>query len=228
MQIVMNIIDRYWHRIPPSLLRHLEWPVAYFLAWLARAASGAQVVHRDYEPSVGQRLYYFNHTSHADSVLLWAVLPPDIRESVRMVAAEDYWTSSPLRRYVAERVFHATFVNRTATAIEDRQLQVQRILEGLGASHSLIFSPEGTRGDGAEVQPFKSGLYYLCKARPELQLVPVYLENLNRLLPKGEFIPLPLLCRVSFGKPIQLQSDEAKGAFLERARQALVDLGTGI
>ena len=224
----MNIVDRYWHLIPPSVLRLLERPVAYFLAWLARAASGAQVVYRDYQPSVVQRLYYFNHTSHADGVLLWAVLPPDIRDLVRMVAAEDYWSSSPLRRYVAERVFHATFVNRTATALEDRQLQVQRILEGMGGEHSLIFSPEGTRGDGAEVQPFKSGLYYLCKARPELELVPVYLENLNRLLPKGEFIPLPLLCRVSFGKPIKLEAHEAKGAFLARAREALVSLGTGI
>ena len=223
----MKFVDRNWHRIPPAALRFLERPVGVALAWIARHVSGAQVVYRDYQPSISQRVYYFNHTSHADSVLLWAVMPPDIRELVRMVAAEEYWHASPLRRYMAERVFNATFVSRNATALEDRQLQVRRMIAGMGREHSLMLSPEGTRGDGYEIQPFKSGIYYLCQARPDVELVPVYLENLNRLLPKGEYIPLPLLCRVSFGKPFRLESHESKGSFLSRAREALVSLETG-
>jgi 1-acyl-sn-glycerol-3-phosphate acyltransferase len=195
-----------------------------FLAGLARVLSGAHVSWNGCAPSLRQRVYYFNHTSHADSVLLWAVLPPDVRAVVRPVAAQEYWFASRLRRFVAGRVFRAIFVSRKATALEDRQLQVRRMVEGLGQENSLILSPEGTRGSGEEILPFKSGLYYLCCERPDLELVPVYLENLSRLLPKGEFIPLPLLCRVSFGPPLRWNPGESKHHFLERTRQALLDL----
>lgn len=219
-------MNRIWPFIPKRLLDMLRQPVALFLAWLARIVSGARVEWIQCQPSARQRLYYFNHTSHADSVLLWAVLPSDIRELVRPVAAEEYWTSSPLRRYVAERVFGAVFISREARLLDDRQRQIERMVEGLSQENSLILSPEGTRGNGDEIMPFKSGLYYLCQARPDLELVPVFLENLNRMLPKGEFIPLPLLCRVNFGPPFQLRPGEGKDEFLGRARQALVDLGT--
>lgn len=156
--------------------------------------------------------------------MIWSSLPEEIRGLIRPVAAEDYWKSSWLRRYVAERVFFAIFVSRDSATEEQRQLQIQRILEGMGREYSLIFSPEGTRGDGRDVQPFKSGLYHLCCARPDLELIPVYLENLNRVLPKGEYLPLPLVCRVTFGSPQRMRPCEAKGAFLERMRQALVEL----
>lgn len=218
------MLDKLWPFIPARFLELMRKPVAYFLAWLARFVSGAHVSWHNCQPSARQRLYFFNHTSHADSVLLWAVLPADLRELVRPVAAEEYWTASGLRRYVAEKVFGAIFVSREARQIEDRQKQIERMVEGLEPGYSLILSPEGTRGSGEEILPFKSGLYYLCKARPDLELVPVYMENLSRLLPKGEFIPLPLLCRVTFGPPFLLQSGEPKETFLARARQSLIDL----
>ncbi|MFN9916580.1 MAG: 1-acyl-sn-glycerol-3-phosphate acyltransferase, partial [Pirellulaceae bacterium] len=63
--------------------------------------------------------------------------------------------------------------------------------------------------------------YYLAKKRPDLQLVPVYMENLNRILPRGEFLPVPLLSSITIGKPISLQAGEAKVDFLNRARQAV-------
>jgi len=205
-------------------LKALEVPIAESLAWLARVLSGVRVVYVDYVPQLRQRLYYFNHTSHADSVLLWSCLPRDVRASVHMIAAEDYWSSSWLRRYMSQRVFKAALVSRHASTLEERQEQVRRMVECMGREHSLIFSPEGTRSAGPEVQPFKSGLYYLCQARPDLELVPVWLDNVGRLLPKGEFLPLPLLCRVTFGRPFQMQPGELRQDFLARARQALLDL----
>lgn len=217
-------MDRLWSLIPRSVLEALRQPVALFLAWLARVLSGATVAWVRCQPSMVQRVYYFNHTSHADVVLLWAVLPPEIRALTRPVAAEEYWNSSRLRHYVAEKVFNAVFVSREATALSDRQEQIERMREGLGKEHSLIFAPEGTRGTGDEIKPFKSGLYHLCLARPDVELVPVYLENLNRLLPKGEFVPLPLLCRVYFGEPLRMQPGEDRDAFLDRTRAALLDL----
>ena len=49
-------------------------------------------------------------------------------------------------------------------------------------------------------------------------------ENLNRVLPKGEFVPIPLLCTVTFGAPLSLQAGEDKTRFLDRARAALLAL----
>jgi hypothetical protein len=68
---------------------------------------------------------------------------------------------------------------------------------------------------------FKSGLYYLGKKRPDLELVPVYLDNMNRVLPRGEFLPVPLLSCITFGPPIWLEKGEPKAQFLERAREAV-------
>lgn len=219
------VIERIWRFIPPRWLEVLRHPLGLFLAWLARTLSGVHVRWHVPPDPHRPRLYYFNHSSHADSVLLWSCLPEPVRAMTRFVAAEDYWTCSSLRRYFAERVFHAIFVSRSASTPEERAAQVERILEGAGKDYSLIFSPEGTRSDGGEVQPFKAGLYYLCKARPDLEIVPVYLENLNRLLPKGEYLPLPLLCSAIFGAPLRLETGEEKAVFLERAREALVQLG---
>ena len=90
---------------------------------------------------------------------------------------------------------------------------------------SLIVFPEGTRNttEGA-LLPFKSGLYHLAKARPEIEFVPVWIENLNRVMPKGEFVPIPLLCTVTFGAPLSVRDGEDKDAFLGRARTALLGL----
>jgi 1-acyl-sn-glycerol-3-phosphate acyltransferase len=90
--------------------------------------------------------------------------------------------------------------------------------------YSIIVFPEGTRGSGEEIAPFKSGLYHLCRQKPELELVPVYLDNMNRILPKGELLPVPMLSRVIFGRPMALEPGEPKPAFLERARAAIREL----
>ena len=199
--------------------------VASFLAWLARLISGANALWVDCLPDAKQRIYFGNHTSHMDFVVLWSVLPDDVRAQTRPVAAEEYWSCSKLRSYLASRVFRAILVDRQSSTVEQRRDQMERMLAGMGKDQSLILFPEGTRGNGDEVQPFKSGLFHLAKARPGLELVPVYLENLNRVLPKGEYLPVPLLSRVYFGAPLHLHEGEGKAEFLERARKALIGLG---
>lgn len=199
--------------------------VGSFLAWLARLISGATALWFDCQPSPRQRVYFANHTSHMDFVVLWSVLPGEIRELTRPVAAKDYWTSGRLRHYIIDNVFHGILVERQSSDPALRHQQLENLAGGLGKVNSLILFPEGTRGTGEEVGPFKAGLYHIARMRPDVELVPVYLENLNRVLPKGEYLPVPLLCKVYFGPGIQLGNDEAREAFLERARQAVVALG---
>ncbi len=206
--------------------------IARLLVLLARVLSGAQV--RWTQPLDGerQRIYFANHTSHLDFVLLWSSLPPALRARARPVAGRDYWERGRLRRYLSSRVFNAVLIDRPGvaatgdrgSAVAAARAGIERMAAAMGDRWSLIVFPEGTRGDGADVAPFKSGLYHLATMRPELELVPVYLDNMNRILPKGESLPVPMLGRVIFGAPMRLEPGEEKSAFLARARDALVRL----
>ena len=89
---------------------------------------------------------------------------------------------------------------------------------------SLVIFPEGTRGHQADPATFKAGLFHLAEAFPEVQLIPAWIDNVQRVMPKGEVVPVPILCSVTFGAPIQLQPGEDKRAFLERARHAVIAL----
>lgn len=168
-----------------------------------------------------QRIYFANHTSHLDFVTIWAALPVKLRRITRPVAARDYWDKPGLRGYLAREVFNAVLVERNPAKGSN---PIEFLAQGLGSDHSLIIFPEGTRGQNPECAPFKSGIYRLALMRPDVELVPVYLENLNRVLPKGEFVPVPLLSRVAFGPPIRVEPGEEKDTFLTRARDAVMEL----
>jgi len=196
-------------------------PCAGLLASLAKLITGANSRWIDCPADPRQRLYFANHTSHLDFVALWAALPEPIRVQTRPVAAREYWMRNGMRSFLATNVFQSVLVSRTEAA--GRNL-LSPLLDELERGSSLILFPEGTRGNGDEVGEFKSGLYHLCRSNPDIEAVPVYLENLNRILPKGEFLPVPLLSRVTFGPPIRPQVDEGKSEFLERARGALCRL----
>ena len=194
--------------------------VAGALAWTARFISGAQGHWVNSEPPKSQCIFVANHSSHLDFTVLWASLPKQVREHTRPVAAKDYWETGGLKRYLALEVFQAVLVDRSG---HNRHV-LDPILEALEQGHSLILFPEGTRGAGDELGEFKSGIFHLVKHKPGLPVVPAYLENLNRVLPKGEFLPVPLLSRVHFGAPLVLGQAEGKAEFLERLRTSVSEL----
>lgn len=187
----------------------------------ARVVSGYTVRWIDCQPDTCQRIYFANHTSHLDAVVLWSALPTDIRNLTRPVAAKDYWDKTAWKRFLA-RSFNALLIDRKQ--IKVHQSPVDLMIKEIGDVHSLIVFPEGGRGDDGTMGEFKSGIYYLAKKRPDLELVPVYMENLNRILPRGEFMPVPLLSSISIGHPIWLETGEPKVDFLRRAREAVRSL----
>jgi 1-acyl-sn-glycerol-3-phosphate acyltransferase len=189
------------------------------LALIARFLSGASVRWIDCQPDSCQRVYFANHTSHLDTIVLWSALPAAIRAVTRPVAAKDYWTAGRVRRYLATRVFKALLIDRTE--IKVHQSPVDMMLKEIGDRYSLIVFPEGGRSTGTEIGEFKSGLYYLCKKRPDLELIPVHIDNMNRILPRGEILPVPLLSCITFGPPMWLERGEPKADFLRRAREAV-------
>ena len=188
------------------------------LAMTARILSGASVRWIDSQPDTCQRVYFANHTSHLDAIVLWSTLPHAVRALTRPVGAKDYWEKGVVRRYMA-RTFNALLIDRTD--IKVHQSPVDLMLREIGDRYSLIVFPEGSRNTESEIQEFKSGLYYLAKKRPDLEMMPVHIDNLNRVLPRGEFLPVPLLSLVTFGAPMWLEAGEAKTDFLHRARAAV-------
>jgi 1-acyl-sn-glycerol-3-phosphate acyltransferase len=200
------------------------------LAWLARHAilifarfiTAVRPVWAKTEPVPCQRIYFANHSSNGDFVLIWTVLPAAMRAMTRPVAGSDYWLTSRLRAFVGREVFNAVLIDRRPEMrTED---PVAQMVSALDQGASLIIFPEGGRNTGPDpLLPFKTGIYHLAKARPGVDLVPVYIRNLNRVMPKGEVVPVPLMCSVVFGSALHLEQDEAKDSFLARARQAVLD-----
>jgi 1-acyl-sn-glycerol-3-phosphate acyltransferase len=191
------------------------------LAGIAKLLSGASVRWIDCQPDTCQRVYFANHTSHLDALVLWSSLPRELQSLTRPVAAKDYWDRGPIRRHIAKS-FNVLLIDRTK--IKVHQSPVEMMLREIGDRYSLIVFPEGGRSSGDDVGEFKSGLYYLGKKRPDLELVPVHMENLNRVLPRGEVLPVPLLSCISIGAPIWLEAGESKTDFLRRARDAVCRL----
>jgi len=199
---------------------------ASLVTGLARLITGVRPDWRGCLPEMRQRLYFANHGSHGDFVLIWTVLPKALRPLTRPVAGADYWDRPGLRGFIGRRVFHALMIDRHPQpgAPHPVELMAKAVAEG----SSLILFPEGTRNTTDEpLLPFRSGLYHLARAKPDIELVPVWIDNISRVMPKGELLPIPLLCSVIFGAPIGLIAGEEKDAFLERSRSALLVLRPG-
>ena len=234
--------------------------MGFFLLGLVRVLTGSQARWYGCPPKAEQRIYFANHQSHADLVMIWAALPEELRSITRPIAARDYWTKSPFRQWITTAVFNAIYVERQAAtpptapaaAVVADSAQpggpdpaneappppspealraalpegdpLAPLVRALESGDSIIIFPEGTRGHGDDPQPFKSGLFRLAQMFPQVVLVPAWINNVQRVIPKGEVVPVPILCSVTFGAPIQLEPGEERRPFLERARRAVMAL----
>jgi 1-acyl-sn-glycerol-3-phosphate acyltransferase len=220
----------------PQLSSFAARAMNLFLLGLVRVLTGAQARWHGCPPKIEQRIYFANHQSHADLVLIWAALPQELRDITRPIAAKDYWTKTPLKKWITTAVFNAVYVDRgssrpaggtetpdtvPAEALAD---PLAPLIEAIEGGDSIILFPEGTRGHAEEPQPFKAGLYNLALKFPQVVLVPAWINNVQRVMPKGEVVPVPILCSVTFGEPIRLEAGEERRAFLDRARQAVIAL----
>ena len=195
---------------------------SHVIVLLAKLFSSPTVRWIECQPDTCQRIYFANHTSHLDAVVLWSALPRELRRITRPVAAKDYWSKGWLKPHMAES-FNALLVDRKEIKVHKSPIDI--MLQQMGDVYSLIMFPEGGRSAGDdEMGKFKSGLFYMAKKRPDLELVPVYIDNVNRILPRGEVLPVPLLSCITIGSPIFLETGEPKNAFLARARQAVQQL----
>jgi 1-acyl-sn-glycerol-3-phosphate acyltransferase len=195
--------------------------MGWFLLGLVRLLTGAQARWQGCPPKAEQRIYFANHQSHADLVMIWAALPHELRGITRPIAAKDYWTKSKFRQWITTAVFNAVYVDRAKTGEQD---PLEPLIDALEKGDSVIIFPEGTRGHAEEPQPFKAGLYNLAMRFPHVVLVPAWINNIQRVMPKGEVVPVPILCSVTFGEPMKVEEGEERRTFLDRARLAIMAL----
>lgn len=168
-----------------------------------------------------QRIYFANHTSHLDTITLLTALPCELRAKTQPVAAADYWGKNALNRYISKRILNCVLIDRERKS-GGNPLDV--VFSALETGNSVIIFPEGTRGFNELPDKFKAGLYHIHKKYPDVDLVPAYLNNVNRSMPKGQLIPVPLICTIKFGQPLDIIDGEDKEVFLERARQSVIGL----
>lgn len=192
------------------------------IALLVRLITGVRLVAAP--TRIGPpRIYFANHSSHLDFVVIWAALPAGLRNRVRPVAAADYWERGPVRRWLAGSVFHAVLIPRGKLTRDDDPIGKMAAVLELG--NDLILFPEGTRSLDGRVAEFRPGIHALAKCYPQAELIPVHLENLNRILPKGEFLMLPLMGNAIFGPSCEcLREGESRHDFLVRHRESLLAL----
>lgn len=189
---------------------------------LIRLLTGVNIRWTGCAPEQKQRIYFANHTSNLDGPVIWAALPDPIRHRTHLVAAHDYWTATAARRYLASRVFSTVLIERRNITVRNNPLTL--LLRDLDNGFSLIIFPEGGRSRDGTLLPFKSGLYHLGVKRPDVELIPVKLDNMNRILPKGDSLPVPLLACLSFGAPLRVDPGENRNEFLRRAENAILRL----
>lgn len=214
-----NSVQAKKNRVTASCAR----AIAFLTRRSARLLTGARSIWFGSQPEMKQRIFYANHNSHIDFILLWSSLPPDIRRKTRPVAASDYWMKDRFRRFLIQDTFSGVTIQRNR---EDQSDPLQPIKEVLSEGYSIIFFPEGTRNleDDIQLLAFKSGLYHLSTQFPEVEVIPVWISNLKRVMPKGAIIPLPLLSTVIFGAPLDKQQYKDKKEFLEYAQNELLKL----
>ncbi len=205
------------------MLRHLIAAIAgHGLVLFVRVLTAPRAIWAGVEPIPRKRIYFANHTSNADFPVIWATLPAFLRTRTRPVAASDYWLKNRLRGFFGRDVLNAVLINRDRDNRDASEDPVAMMVAALDGGASLILFPEGMRNLTEDpVLPFKTGLYHIAKARPDIDLVPTWIDNMNSVLPKGEVVPVPLICTVTFGAPVHIAPGEDREIFLGRAQTAL-------
>lgn len=192
------------------------------IVFITKLLAGAVAQWVGCMPSDKQRVYFANHTSNMDTIVIWASLPQELQIKTRPVAAKDYWTKGPIQRYISKEELNVVYIERLREERTEDPLNPLR--RALDEGSSLIIFPEGKRNSTGMPQEFKAGLYHLASEYPQVEFIPVYLENVHKSFPKGAFLPLPIICKSFFGAPLSLNKYESKLEFLKRARQCVIDL----
>ncbi|MBO0719525.1 MAG: 1-acyl-sn-glycerol-3-phosphate acyltransferase [Blastocatellia bacterium] len=186
---------------------------------------GCRVRGRNWLPPSGPFVLIANHASHLDTICLLSLFQLTRLREIQPVAAADYFESNRLIAWFSRTCFNILPIPRHN--LSPRNNPVRRMLAQLQVGKSLIIFPEGTRGQGSDIAPFRPGVVHLLELMPGLPIVPAYLVNSGRCLPKGECFPVPFFCEIHLGPPLIFRGDVNgdREEILELLRGAVCQLG---
>jgi 1-acyl-sn-glycerol-3-phosphate acyltransferase len=185
-----------------------------------------QVDGIEHLPRTGAFLLAANHSSHADTAVVYATMPPEMRRRVVAAAARDYFFNNGVRQVVARVLFNTIPVTREGVSGGD---PLRHAVRALREGYGLLLFPEGTRSVDGDVRPFRVGIGRLIAQFPGLPVIPVAIIGTDRVLPKNAILPLPHPVRVRFGAPLcnlspTLADKSSWRAAAQEVRQAVIDL----
>jgi 1-acyl-sn-glycerol-3-phosphate acyltransferase len=185
---------------------------------------GVNVFGRANLPKKGPFILIANHNSHMDTLTLMNLFPLQQLHHIHPAAAEDYFCAHRFLSWFSGTFFNVIPIPRTHITKANNPLK--RMCQVLDAGESLIVFPEGSRGQPEHMAPFQSGIVHLIQKYPDVSVVPVFLKGMGRVLPKGEFVPVPFFCDVVIGEPLQFaqNSTENRDVILARLERAVRDL----
>ena len=167
-----------------------------------RLIMGVHYVNREILRGAEQFIIVSNHNSHLDTMALMAALSWRQIDRTKPVAAGDYFGKTPIKKRITELFVNALLIPRSRPKEGETFADpIQLMVNALGAGHSLIIFPEGTRGEAGKIQKFKKGIGLVAQQCPHVPIIPVFMQGMGKLLPKGEMLLVPFDNFVRFGTP---------------------------
>jgi 1-acyl-sn-glycerol-3-phosphate acyltransferase len=168
---------------------------------------GLRVYGKYYLPGRHPFIIVANHSSHMDTLALLSIFSLKDLSMIRPVAAADYFNKNKLVAFLTHRLFNILTIPRTGITQANNPAQIMKT--ALAQGNSLIVFPEGTRSVTGEIGRFRPGIAHLIREIPDLKVFPVFLANMGRSLPKGEYLPLPFFCEIVIGEALHLEGEKA-------------------
>ena len=175
----------------------------FFLLWVKpflALFTGMRVKGRGNLPGHHPFILIANHSSHLDTVSLLNLFPLRQLPCIHPVAAADYFERNKFISWLSKTLFNILPIARKGITRENNPVEAMK--RALGNRRSLLVFPEGTRSRDGEPKPFRSGIARVIKENPAVPVIPCFLTNMWKSLPKGEWLPVPFICEIAIGEKI--------------------------
>lgn len=194
----------------------------YKIFWTAffKVIIGVRIIGSRKLQKYDQFIIAANHNSHADAVTLMTAVPTNKLANTHPIAAADYFGKNKFTSFISWLFINVKLIPRKKSSDEDNDNPINIMDELLKKKKSIIIFPEGSRGKPGKLSPFKKGIGILSEKNQNVPIIPVYLEGISRVLPKGNKIILPSLTKIYFGEAIHI-TDESAEEIVERVEKAI-------